>query len=318
VLFCCFGRDQEEKVDKNGSFKGTLYVTIDTEMDADIHWKKKVPATFSSVTEGIPKILRPIWDKYQVRPIYFVSPEVVESDACCKILRKETKKGAVIGAHLHPEYIEPCRTRIIDGHIEQFPCTAYPRRIEKEKISRLSVLIQERLGVSPEWYRAARFGADADTVAILQELGFKYDSSFTPTINWTCKGGPDHRRAPVNSYYIDLENIYSDSGKCKGIKEYPVTIMGKRLGILGKLLPDQWMFYQWLRPTHMLYVEQKQMIKKLRRAGIRDIVMMFHSMEVMIGKTPYVRTEWMQKYYIWRLKQTIAFAEKQGYRCMWE
>ena len=81
------------------NFKGNLYVTIDTEMDADIHWKKKQPAQFTSIIEGIPQFLRPIWDEYKINPIYFVSPEVVESDKCCQVLRNEMKKGAIIGAH---------------------------------------------------------------------------------------------------------------------------------------------------------------------------------------------------------------------------
>lgn len=296
------------------SFQGRLYVTVDTEMDADIHWKKKHPPQFSSVIEGIPKILRPVWDAYNIKPIYFVSPEVVESGECCEVLKKEAAKGAVIGAHLHPEYIGPCRQRMAKDITEQFPCIGYSREIEKAKISSLSILIQERLGVQPEWYRAARFGTDADTIASLQELGFKYDSSFTPHIDWTKKGGPNHKPAPLHSYYVDCAHIYKDYGMKKGIKEYPVTITGKRFGILGKLLPDNWLFYQWLRPTHMFYAEQKHIIKECRKADVKDIVMMFHSMEVMVGKTPYVRTKWMQKYYIWRLKKTIAFAQSQGYR----
>ena len=47
-----------------------VWITIDTEMDADIHWKKSWPPEYSSVCEGIPQILRPIWERYQVYPIY--------------------------------------------------------------------------------------------------------------------------------------------------------------------------------------------------------------------------------------------------------
>lgn len=303
---------------KNSGFRGRLYVTIDTEMDADLHWKKADPPQFSSVTEGIPEILRPVWDAYRIRPIYFVSPEVVQNEACCSVLQNEIKKGAVIGAHLHPEYIEPDRKRTDKNHVEEFPCTAYSRDIEKEKLYNLSMLIKKQLKVTPKWYRAARFGADADTIAILQELGYLYDSSFTPNIDWTKKGGPDHRYTPVSSYYIHPENIYKISRTENGIKEYPVTILGKRFGIIGKFLPENWLFYQWLRPTHMSYLEQRHMIQKLRKAKIPDLVMMFHSMEIMIGKTPYVRTEWMQKYYLWRLKKTIKFALEQGYTGMWK
>lgn len=294
-------------------FKRNLYITIDTEMDADVHWRKTFPPQFSSVMEGIPKILRPIWDKYGVNPIYFVSPEVVESDECCNVLRTEIEKGAVIGAHLHPEYISPCKKDTEGGVSAEFPCNAYPREIEMQKIQNLANLIERNLGVKPEWYRAARFGADADTIAILHEMGFKYDSSLTPHIDWRSAGGPDHRRTPVDSYYPSHDDIYRDAGAAEGVKEYPVTIMGKRLGVLGKFLPNTWLSYQWLRPTHMLYIEQRHMLKRLKEARVHDIVMMFHSVEIMVGKSPYVRAKWMQKYYVWRLRKTIEFAYIQGY-----
>ena len=54
-----------------------ILITIDTEMDADCHWKKRKPVGYSSILEGIPIIYRPIWDKYNIYPIYFVSPEVL-------------------------------------------------------------------------------------------------------------------------------------------------------------------------------------------------------------------------------------------------
>ena len=293
-----------------------LYVTIDTEMDADIHWKKGYPAQFTSILEGIPKLLRPIWDEYNVTPIYFVSPEVVENDECCKVLRSEQSKGAIIGAHLHPEYIEPQKKNLKGGEPAEFPCYAYEKDIEKKKLENLSELIEKKLGKRPVWYRAARFGADSDTIEILEELGFKYDSSFTPCIDWSSKGGPDHSKTPLRSYYIDKNNIYSDDKNEKtGIKELPVTIMGKRWGVLGKILPENWLFYKWIRPSHMTYIEQRNMIKRLQKDGADTIVMMFHSMEVMIGKTPYVRNKFMQSYFLWRLRKTIAFACKCGYKC---
>lgn len=300
---------------KNDKFNGRYYVTIDTEMDADIHWKKAYPPQFTSIKEGIPNILRPIWDKYNVTPIYFVSPEVADDEACCEVLKSEVKKGAIIGAHLHPEYIEPLKKDMSKHEPAEFPCSAYDTEIEKEKLGNLTKLIENNIGVRPEWYRAARFGADQDTIRILKELGYKYDSSFTPCIDWSDRKGPNHKFAPLGKYYIDTEDIYnSDNGLSSGVEEYPVTIMGKRFGIIGKILPENWLFYRWIRPSHMTYIEQRSMIKRLKRENIKDIVMMFHSMEIMVGKTPYVRAKWMQKYYIWRLKKTLEFLNKEGYK----
>lgn len=282
---------------------GRLFVTIDTEMDADVHWKKQEPMQFSSVLVGIPNYFRPIWDKYNIYPIYFVSPEVVENEQCCKVLKQEISKGAIIGAHLHPEYIEPNRENICDIETEKFPCYGCTTDIEREKIKNLKAAITKNLGVVPKWYRAARFGADDDTIKMIGELGFKYDSSFTPGIDWSKAGGPSHKTVGIRPYTMAPYSI----------TEFPVTICGKRLGILGKFLPEKWLFYRWLRPTHMTYLEERSMIKELRKKGVKDLVMMFHSMEIMVKKTPYVRNKIMQKYYLRRLEKTIFFAKKSGY-----
>ena len=69
-----------------------IYVTLDTEMDNDPHWGKHFPPKYTSITEGIPQLLRPIWDKYNVHPIYFVSPEVLYYPPCVAILREEVQK----------------------------------------------------------------------------------------------------------------------------------------------------------------------------------------------------------------------------------
>lgn len=291
--------------------KKRLWITIDTEMDADEHWHKSWPPCYSSVTEGIPKLLRPIWNRLDAHPVYFVSPEVLYSETCCTVLREEIQRGAMIGAHLHPEYIEP--DKIWGPEIEsvepRFPNSAYGTESEKQKICNLTLLIREKLGVTPIWYRGARFGADTDTIRILNELGYRYDSSVTPYINWSSKGGPDHSRAPEESYEVSINDLY-EKGNSQ-ILELPVTILGKRWGILGRILPENWLFYRWLRPTHMTYLEMKHMVRQLKDR--KNLVMMFHSMEVMINKTPYVRNRWMQKYYIWRLYKILLYAKKQGF-----
>lgn len=302
-----------------------LWVTIDTEMDADKHWGKKWPAEYTSILQGIPKFYRPIWDKYDVHPVYFVSPDVLYDDESVQILRDEIGKGAIIGAHLHGEYIEPESKwgGDMDTVSVPFPCNEYSSVIEEEKLTNLTKLIKEKLGVSPEWYRAARFGADIDTVRILQKLGYRYDSSVTPHIDWSDRGGPDHSKAMIDTYVISDDNYYAgeaihdkdisssrDSYKGK-IIELPVTITGKRWGIIGKLLPNNWLFYKWLRPTHMTLLEMKSIIRK--NPKLPNLVMMFHSMEVMINKTPYVRWKWMQRYYLWRLDKSLAYAKKKGY-----
>lgn len=295
-----------------------IYVTLDTEMDSDIHWGRRYPATYSSILRGIPDLLRPLWNKYDVHPIYFVSPEVLYNEDCVEILKNEVKMGAIIGAHLHPEFIEPGSVfkEGMNFVSTQFPCSACSTEEEREKIGKLTELIYKKLGVKPIWYRAGRFGADINTIKILQEYGYKYDSSVTPYINWSSKGGPDHHIAPKGMYPISDSNMYNKGENLKedSMYEYPVTILGKRFGILGKLLPDNWLCYMWLRPTHMTYMELKMVVKRMIREGLEEGVMMFHSTEIMIKKTPYVRNRWMQKYFLWRLDKILKYAIKKGYK----
>ncbi|HPK63205.1 MAG TPA: polysaccharide deacetylase family protein, partial [Spirochaetota bacterium] len=275
-----------------------LYITIDTEPDCDIRWRRSNPLTFTSITEGIPKLLRPIWDKYNINPIYFVSPAVLEDDESCLVLKDEAQNGAIIGAHLHSEEINPEKIDIAGKSSSEYPCYACSYETEYEKLKNLTELIEKKIGVRPIWYRAARYGADLDTIRILAELGYKYDSSITPEIDWSKQGGPDHSKAPLGPYWISKDDFYksSDEKDSIGIIEVPITITGKRLGILGNILPNKWLFYNWIRPTHMFVWEQKKMIKQLlKKSKISVIVMMFHSMEIMINKTPFVRNKWMQK-----------------------
>ncbi len=291
----------------------SVYVTIDTEPDCDRRWRRSSPLTFTSVTEGIPRLLRPIWDRLNVRPIYFVSPEVLTDSAACRALRDEVENGATIGTHLHSEYVLPDVT-IADAAGKasmEFPCYAHSTEVEREKIRRFTDLIVKRLGVRPSWYRAARFGADLDTIRCLRELGYTYDSSVTPGIDWSRQGGPDHRRAPAQPYWVSRDDFYApaEERKSLGIIEVPITVAGKRFGRLGKILPDSWLAYRWLRPTHMTLVEQCGLIDDMRREFANPtLVFMFHSMEVMIDKSPYVRNRFMQWRFLDNLERSLAYA----------
>jgi hypothetical protein len=293
-----------------------LIITIDTEPDCDTSWRRSYPLTFTSVTEGIPGFLRPIWDRYGVKPIYFVSPEVVRNNECCRVLKQEIRRGGIIGTHLHSEYIEPSAS-ISDPAgktSDEFPCFAHSTEIESAKISNLTQLIEDRLDYRPVWYRAARYGADLDTIRILARLGYRYDSSVTPGINWRGIGGPDHSCAPLQPYWISKNDMYMTASERAGIgiQEYPITIQGKRFGPLGKFLPDNWMLYNWLRPTHMTVIEQKRMIRRIGEMYPYPVlVMMFHSMEIMINKSPFVRNKWMRRRFLKNIESIINYVSAE-------
>ena len=291
-------------------------ITIDTEPDCDIHWKRSDPLTFDSVLYGIPKILRPIWNKYGAQPTYFVSPEVVMDERCCEVLREEVELGAEIGTHLHSEYIEPERKYVIfDGTTsKEYPCFAYSKEVEYHKIKNLTRLIQKRIGIIPVSYRAARYGADLDTIESLIKLDYKVDSSITPHLNWLTQRGPDHSKGIEQPYWISRKDYYKEDKNNKTILEVPITIGKKRFGPLRNVLPDKWIFYSWLRPSHMTVFEMKCLIEsyvsKYRNRENVALNMMFHSMEIIPKATPFVRTKIEQKMFLRRLEKVMSYIIK--------
>jgi len=88
-----------------------------------------------------------------------------------------------------------------------------------------------------------------------------------------------------------------------------VTVGGKRWGRLGRLLPDHWLFKQWLRPTHIAAAEQNRLIREwIERFENPTLVMFFHSYEVMVRTSPYVWNRRMQGAFLKRIARVLEYA----------
>jgi hypothetical protein len=90
----------------------------------------------------------------------------------------------------------------------------------------------------------------------------------------------------------------------------PITVSGKRF----PMFPDKWMYYRWLRPTHMTAFEMKSLVTEFARNYSSPVLnLMFHSMELLPGKTPFVRTKLGQKMYLNRLTSILRYMIKTGF-----
>lgn len=286
-------------------------VTIDTEADSDIKWSKKNPPTFASVHRGINAYLRPIFDKLKINPVYFVCAEVLEDEQCCRVLKNESGLGAEIATHLHGEEIDPHDQA--SAGVKTFAHRDYTDEEEFEKIRYCTQLIKEKISTEPKSFRAGRFAADINTMRSLGKLGYCVDSSVTPNIDWSSMGGMNFKGFPHQPYFIDLdENDYKNPVGKSGLLEVPLTI-GKKKAFF---LPEKWYFYEWLRPSNMLFSEElffiQRYLHKRRKEDIVVLCLMFHSMEIIPKATPYVRTGFEQKLYLGRLYRTLQFLKLIG------
>ncbi len=275
-------------------------VTIDVEPDCSVKWQRSDPLAFVNIEMGIAKILHPLFEECGVRPTYLISPEVLKHHQSVEILK--ALKNCELGTHLHSEYIGPelKYENPAGTQSSQFPCNL-PDESEFAKIKSITELFNECFGYHPKSYRAARFGADSDTLKWLVKLDYKVDTSVTPHINWQSKGGPDFRDYPVQPYWIE-------NGK---LLEVPVTIEKKRLW----LLPDKWFCYKWLRPSIMTCFEMKRLIDKFTPKNQTPVVlnMMFHSMETIPKASPYVRTKMGRKRFLKKLKNIFEYLQNLNF-----
>lgn len=259
-------------------------ITIDTEGDraCPFFGNRWGPLTgsFHSVQHAIPE-LRSIWNRFSVTPVYLPSLEVLSSRDCIQVLKEEQKAGAEIGVHLH----------IGDA----FPCNA-PE--EREHLYAITDLYERVLGCRPRCYRAGRYGMNDRTLATLNELGYQVDTSVTPHVDWSAQGGPDYSAHPIQPYWVG------------DILEVPVTILGMR-----PWWPfNGWAKHEWLRPSVATADQLKSIVDRACDADFRVLNMTFHTMELVPGASPYVRTFVGAYFYLMRLEAIVGHMVRRGFK----
>ena len=303
-------------------------VTIDTEVDRSVDWSISDPVEFSSVLSGISARLTPLFERHGVRPTYMLSAEVIEHSASVDILK--SLPNAELATHLHGETVNsktPVESRA--GQFMQEIQCSLSKDIEFNKLKLITDLFTSKFGYPPRSFRAGRFGIGRNTLALLSELGYEFDTSVTPGIDWNLREGrSDHSKAPTTPYFGD-RNEFNRAGSLS-ILELPVTIRPahrklSKIADLFKVLdrrPFRKILHplrirRWMRPH---WSSSEEMIDLVRRgldesAGTDDTVvlnMMFHSMEIMAGKSPYTQTESEVNQYLDDIDRVFEFAYRSG------
>ena len=181
-----------------------VIITIDTEghvgSDPVEHliWGK----TSKKEEYGINRIMD-ICDSFSAKALFFV--DVAEAwdygkEKIAEVIRHIRKRGHDVGVHIHPDHMAD-RNRLF--------LWEYCKEEQREIITKCTNLYTEITGDFPVAFRAGKYGADRDTLDILDELGYKFDFSQFYGQKW-CGINP-----PV---CMTLPNKY------KNIIELPVTI----------------------------------------------------------------------------------------------
>ena len=283
-------------------------VSIDTECDHDPDWVRSKPLQFESILEGLPNRLQPAFAEVGVIPTYLLTVEVMENPQCIASLN--CLQGEFeFGTHLHAAFIEPQKKFYDYAGVDSpdFQCT-YPADIEYQKLDNLTRLFENSFGYRPTSFRAGRYGAGAASLASLQRLGYKVDTSVTPHLRWTEPNGEvDFRGAPEQPYFPDENNIaVAAAHSSNRILEVPVTVRRRLL----RRTPI------WFRPWFASVAQMKQIFRYHLKAHseqrVLSINMMFHSMEVIEKASPYPQTADDVKRYIDDMQSVLSWCKAEG------
>ncbi len=296
----------------------SILLGVDTE--ADDQWSAAARKSLS--VENVRELprLQGLCDRYGVRPTYLVTYEMGVSDTAKRILRDLASTGRVeIAAHHHPWSTPP----EVEDHL--YPLNLTPAHF-REQLLRLTEAVAGVTGESPVSYRAGRNGFAGWQVPILEELGYRVDSSVDPFFNEKRKGGPSFAGAPLHPYFVSPEDPRKAGGS--GLLEIPVTSALDRkwplwleaayadvssayhfrraLRLLGVARPI------WLRPSYSTASDMKRLARRVLEDGRAPANIIFHSSELLPGASPYNRTKDDLERFYRDLESLLAFLVENG------
>ena len=291
-------------------------ITIDTEKDMCNHngqWGNPGKLEFRNIVDGLPQTILPLFSEYNLRSTWLVSPEVMRSAESVALLA--SVRNAELGTHLHGEFVAPehmyDKVPVVGGSVMQ---CMYPIDVEMEKLRNLTELFIATFKMNPVSFRAGRYAISKYTAKWLALLGYLIDSSVVPNTKHpyppTHSGCVDFSGLPEIPYKVDpAGNIWKPGNST--FLEIPITAVAKTGEMESSMNPV------WFRPGITSVENLKKIIDHVAEENskglMRPLVMMFHSMEIMPGFTPYVTTEQELSKYLDDIKEASEYAMEKGF-----
>ncbi|WP_088190036.1 polysaccharide deacetylase family protein, partial [Sphingobium sp. Z007] len=228
-----------------------------------------------------------------VKPIYVTDYPVIDSDAAATMMGQWISDGAAdIGAHLHP-WVNP--PHVEDVNAANSYVGFLPEAVERAKLEALCQRIEARFGRRPIAYRAGRYGVGPNSARLLEEAGFRLDSSVRSRFDYSHQHGPDFRGLPQHPYWagptrllIELPLSTAFAGLLRGGGER-LYRAAQAIGPLAGALSRARMFSRIpLTPEGVPLQEAIAAIDALMEEGVRVLNFSFHSPTLEPGHTPYV------------------------------
>ena len=285
-------------------------VTVDTE--GDNLWSR--PRRITTRNAGyLPRFQR-LCERYGFKPVYLTNHEMAESDEFADFARDMLARGTgEIGMHLHAWNSPPLDPLTQDDFQYQPYLTEFPESAMREKVRRLTRLLEERFNRKMVSHRGGRWALDGRYVSVLLAEGYRVDCSVTPGIDWRSSpgaigggGGPDFRTCPGRPYFLSTEDVATPSAQ--GLLEVPMTVRASNdfawfpwvysVPLVRRVANRVSPAISWLCPAQPTLTgdldRHLEVMLAVARAARLDrpphLEFMLHSSELMPGGSPTFRT----------------------------
>ena len=205
------------------------------------------------------RYLMDLFDRYGIRALFFVDiPEISDhgEENIEGVMREIDERDHDIGVHVHPDHMADENRRYL---------WQYSYDEQYEIIARCTDFYEKTLHRAPKSFRAGRYGANNDTLRILDRLGYLYDMSefygsrfcrIEPPVTWNrvvrC-GENQLKEVPVTTARSFSTPFYSrndqiDSGRIAGeFRKYTEEILRSGTVDVVSLFFHSFQFIDWRR-----------------------------------------------------------------------
>ncbi|WP_176595687.1 MULTISPECIES: polysaccharide deacetylase family protein [Sphingobium] len=285
----------EDRITFDPAFGTRFMLFVDTEEEFD--WN----APFRRTGHGVTALAgmaqgQAYFAAAGVKPVYVTDYPVVDSDAAAEMMGRWLADGtADIGAHLHP-WVNP-------PYVEEVTAAnSYvgflPEAVERAKLEALSQRIAERFGARPIAYRAGRYGVGPNSARLLEDAGFRLDSSVRSRFDYSGQYGPDFQGLPQYPYWagperklVELPLSTAFVGLLRGGGERLYRAAQRMGPVAGALARGRMLSRVPLTPEGISAREAIGAVDALIEEGVPVLNFSFHSPTLEPGHTPYVRDE---------------------------
>jgi hypothetical protein len=285
------------------TFGRRVAVFVDTEEEFDWTKPHSREERSTGAAESLPIVHRRLRG-YGVTPVYLIDHPIATDPRCVATLREFQEAGeCTVGTQLHPWVNPPFEEEV--NRTNSFPGNL-PPALEREKLARLTDLIENGFSRRPTIYRAGRYGVGPHTATLLQDLGYRADVSVRASFDYTGENGPDFSRIRPFPYRVGRSGLYEIPltagyvGALRGrggpLFQASVRIphlrgLLARTGLLGRVA---------LTPEGMPLADAMTVVDCLLDDGLQLFSISFHSPSVEPGNTPYVRDQRdLATFYAW-------------------